>query len=77
MVLPMERNQASGLLPVSEASFEALRVANAGLRASNSNLERDNSQETVILEKAEDKLKQIFPVSPDISLLTSLGLVPS
>ena len=60
---PVARDKISDLLPASEASFEELRSANTKLRASDAYLEESNSKSIIILEAAETKLKQLFPVS--------------
>ena len=59
---PVARDKISDL-PASEASFEELRSANTKLRASDAYLEESNSKSIIILEAAETKLKQLFPVS--------------
>ena len=64
MLAPVARDKATDLLPVSEASFEELRSDNAKLRASDAYLEGSNRQSNAVLEAAEAKILQIFPVNP-------------
>ncbi|CAL5222400.1 g4759 [Coccomyxa viridis] len=64
VIAPVTLDKASDLLPVSEASFEELRAANAELRASDASLEQANSKSVAALEAADAKLKELFPGSP-------------
>ena len=63
VIAPVTLDKASDLPPVSEASFEELRAANAELRASDASLEQANSKSVAALEAADAKLKELFPVS--------------
>ena len=65
------RDMASEFLPVSKASFEELRIVNAGLKASNANIRRANSQSTAVLEAVKAKLKDLVPVSFGVPPMTS------
>ena len=59
-------DKADDLLPASKASFEEVRAANAELRASDASLEASNAESVAILEAAEAKLQEIFPVSSNL-----------
>ncbi len=72
VIAPIALDKASDLLPVSEASFEELRVANAALRASNADLKQANNNQVAVLEAAEDKIRELTPVSFTLLLCASL-----
>ena len=63
VIVPVALDKASDVLPVSEAAFEELRATNAELRASHASLAQANSESNDLLEAAEVKLKELFPVS--------------
>lgn len=70
---PVAREKAEGLLPVSKAAFQEVRATNAALRASDASLEASNAQSVAVLNAAEAKLQELFPVCPN-PLVSALAL---
>ena len=68
VVAPIAWDRALDHFPVSEASFQKLRAANAALRASNTDLEESNRESVAVLEAAEAKIIELSPVSPSLSM---------
>ena len=73
VIVPVALDKASDVLPVSEAAFEELRATNAELRASHASLAQANSESNDLLEAAEVKLKELFPVSSDTPRVLSIA----
>ncbi len=65
VVGPIAQDKADNLLPVSKAAFAEVRATNAALRASDASLEASNAQNVAVLDAAEAKLQELFPVGPD------------
>ena len=65
VVGPIAHEKAENLLPVSKAAFAEVRATNAALRASDASLEASNAQNVAVLDAAEAKLQELFPVGPD------------
>lgn len=73
MVGPIAHDKADNLLPVSKAAFAEVRATNAALRASDASLEASNAQNVAVLDAAEAKLQELFPVRQISCLCNALS----